>query len=329
MPLPPVRTSRSTPRRAPALAALAAAALLLSAAPAHAQSDAGLPVVVQEPAVAPSDTPTLSAAPVPSTDNEPTEILPEVAPAPRPARHRTEAVAPAPPTHGPAPRESRRDRRAPPGDEPERLALHGMPGAYYYHPTAGGRQRVLVYLHARNADPRESCRRWHQSTPRFGWLLCPIGPVDRGNGRREWRNNAEYAHRESIAALEELYRLFPRRVRRHDNVIMGFSEGAYTAMNVGLMEPLTFPRWFIIAANDGYIDGEAERIARAQGSLQRIYLLTGATDGIVERTHRAHEMLRRAFGRRRVRIEILQGAGHELPPSFLRTTRNILYWVTQ
>jgi predicted esterase len=222
------------------------------------------------------------------------------------------------------------DREAPlVGPPPERLTLPGMPGAWFYRPSRSGRQRVLVYLHARNANPRESCQRWHESTPRFGWLLCPIGPVDRGGGRREWRNNADYARRESIASLEALLARFPRRVRRHDNVIMGFSEGAFAAMNVGLAEPETFTRWLILAANDGYIDGEEERITRAASTVQRVYLLTGEHDGIVDRTRRAHDVLRRAFGRRRIRMRILSAAGHELPPDFRRTTRPILLWVTQ
>lgn len=222
-----------------------------------------------------------------------------------------------------------RDRRSGRERGPERLQLPGMPGAWFYRPAGGGRQRVLVYLHPRNGNPREGCERFHEVAPPFGWLLCPIGPVDRGNGRREWNNNAQFARRETIAALEALYQRFPRRVRRHDNVIMGFSEGAYAAMNVGLMEPLTFPRWFIVAANDGYIDGEDERIARAASSVRRVYLLTGAGDQIVDRTRRAHQLLTRAWGRRRVRMRILEGAGHELPPEFRRVTRSILLWVTQ
>lgn len=214
-------------------------------------------------------------------------------------------------------------------DEPEWLRLPGMAGAWFYRPAAGGRQRVLVYLHPRNGDPREGCRRWHETTPRFGWLVCPVGPVDRGHGRREWNNNAEYARRESIAAIEALRARWPRWVRRHDNVIMGFSEGAFAAMNVGLMEPLTFPRWFILAAHDGYIDGEGERIARAAGIVRRIYLVTGEHDSVVDRTRRAYEILRRAFGRRRVRMRILDGVSHELPPDFRRVTRSVLLWLTQ
>ncbi|MBL8681308.1 MAG: hypothetical protein JNK05_19170 [Myxococcales bacterium] len=216
-----------------------------------------------------------------------------------------------------------------PGD-PERLDLPGMAGAYFYRPSAGGRQRVLVYLHARGANPKEGCRRWHESTPRFGWLVCPIGhhPHERGGATRQWRNDAGYARRESIAAIERLGALFPRRVQRHDNVVMGFSEGAYVGMNVGLQEPQTFPRWLIIAPNDGYIDGEAERVRRLAQSSARVYLITGRHDEIYREALLAEQRLVRALGRRRVKHRIMDHAGHELPPEFVPVTRRALLWLT-
>jgi predicted esterase len=214
--------------------------------------------------------------------------------------------------------------------DPERLDLPGMAGAYFYRPSARGRQRVLVYLHARGANPRESCRKWHESTPRFGWLLCPIGPHthERGGATRQWRNDAGYARRESIAGIERLTELFRGRVRRHDNVVMGFSEGAYVGMNVGLQEPTTFPRWLIIAPNDGYIDGEAARIRRLAESSSRVYLITGRHDEIYPDAVRAETRLVRALGRRRVKHRIMDRAGHELPPEFVPVTRRALLWLT-
>jgi predicted esterase len=132
-----------------------------------------------------------------------------------------------------------------------------------------------------------------------------------------------------MAAVAALHARFPRRTRLHDNVILGFSEGAFVAMNIGLLEPLTFPRWFIIAAHDGYMDGERSAIPRIAGSVQRVYLLTGTHDEIVQRTRRANEQLTRAWGARRVRMRILERAGHELPPDFRAETRRALLWVTQ
>ncbi len=149
----------------------------------------------------------------------------------------------------------------------------------------------------------------------------------RGDGHRVWNNNATLAHQFTMTALGALSRRFPRRVRQNDNVVMGFSEGAFVAMQTGLMEPVVFPRWLIFAAHDGYVGMNTDLYPAARRSLRRVYLLTGAGDGIVERTRRAAALMRRErLGR--VELRILDDAGHQLPPNFVSEVRRALAWVT-
>jgi predicted esterase len=187
---------------------------------------------------------------------------------------------------------------------------------------------VFVYLHGRGSNVREHCRQLHEVVQHYGWLLCPIGPVDRGGDRREWNNNRDYAARATLASIDALVALHPRRARRHDNVMIGFSEGSYVGMNTALMNPRTFPRWLIIAADDRYIDSERERIERAAQSVQRAYLLTGVDDVTLPHSRRAHALLERAFGRRRERFRVQPGMGHQLPGDG-HLVRNILDWLTR
>lgn len=218
-------------------------------------------------------------------------------------------------------------RRRAPGD-PEVLELDGMPDAWFYRSRARGRSRIFVYLHSRGADPREACRRFSDVVSRFGWLVCPVGPGHRGGGRYVWNNNATLARRYSVAAMDALGRRFARRVRWTDNVIMGFSEGAFVAMQTGLFEPTRFSRWVIFAAHDGYIDMNRELYPAARRSLRKVYLITGAHDAIVEHTRRANTLMRRErLGR--VEMRILPGAAHELPPQFDAEVRRALRFVTR
>lgn len=220
-----------------------------------------------------------------------------------------------------------RGRRRRPG-EPDVLELQGMPDAWFYRSRVRGRSRVFIYLHSRGADPREACQRFSDIVTRFGWLICPVGPGSRGSGRHVWNNNAALARRYSVAALTELGRRFGRRIRWTDNVIMGFSEGAFVAMQTGLMEPSRFSRWVIFAAHDGYIDMNRELYPDARRSLRKIYLLTGAHDAIVEHTRRANALMRRErLGR--VEMRILPNAAHELPPQFDAELRRALRYVTR
>jgi hypothetical protein len=58
-----------------------------------------------------------------------------------------------------------------------------------------------------------------------------------------------------------------------------------------------------------------------------VYLLTGAGDGIVERSRRAAALMRRErLGR--IELRILAAAGHQLPPDFVPEVRRALGWVT-
>ncbi len=211
---------------------------------------------------------------------------------------------------------------------PEVLELPGIPDAWFYRPSVGGARRVFVYLHSRGANPREACQRFATVVPRFGWLVCPVGPGHRGGGRYVWNNNATLARRYAVAAVDALRAKFPRRVRRNDNVVMGFSEGAFVAMQAGLMEPVMFPRWVIFAAHDGYIGMNTELFTTARRALRRAYLITGASDTVVERSRRAAEIMRRQrLGR--VELRVLPRAAHELPPTFAPTVRRALAWVTR
>lgn len=218
-------------------------------------------------------------------------------------------------------------RRRAPGD-PEVLELEGMPDQYFYRARTRGRARVFVYLHSRGANPREACKRFSNVVTRYGWLLCPVGPGDRGGGRRVWNNNATLARRYAVAGVEALARRFNRRVRWNDHVIMGFSEGAFVAMQTGLAEPGRFPRWVIFAAHDGYIDMNRELYPAARRALRKVYLITGAGDEIVQHTRRADALMRRErLGR--VQMRILPGAAHELPPAFDAEVRRALQYVTR
>ena len=211
--------------------------------------------------------------------------------------------------------------------EPEVLELAGMPDAWFYRPRGGGMRRVFVYLHPRGADPKEACQRFSAVVPQYGWLVCPVGPGHRGNGRYVWNNNALLARRYAVASVAALRARFPRRVRATDNVVMGFSEGAFVAMQTGLMEPTIFPRWVIFSAHDGYIGMNTELYPAARQALRRIYLITGAHDEIVEHSRRAEALMRRQrLGT--VQLRILPRANHELPPEFVPEVRRALAFVT-
>ena len=189
----------------------------------------------------------------------------------------------------------------------------GAAPAYYFEPSGPGRHSmrpILVYLHARGGHPKDDCQRWAPVARRLGWLVCPTGPAAYGDGRA-WDNNWPAAHSATMSAIQVLRKKYGRRVQLYGNTLIGFSEGAYAAMNVGVREPHVFNRWLILAATDHYWGGPGiEALQTAKERVRRVFLITGQHDGVIDGTHQVEEWLGRAGVDTRV---VTPGdMGHEL-----------------
>jgi predicted esterase len=186
--------------------------------------------------------------------------------------------------------------RLPGGGQKFDLPGYSQP-AFVYEPVGPGRlamKPVIVYLHGRGGQPQEDCKRWARIARRYGWLVCPSGPAAHGSGRA-WDNNWLSAHTATMAAITALRNRYGRRVQLYGNTLVGFSEGAYAAMNVGVREPRTFNRWLILAANSTYWGGPGlDALSTAKERVRRVYLITGEHDAIVEGTREVDAWLRRA-----------------------------------
>ncbi len=169
------------------------------------------------------------------------------------------------------------------------LSVPGAGPVYYYEPLGAGRKSmrpILVYLHGRGNDPEADCRHWAPVARRFGWLICPSGPVAHNSGRA-WNNSWPSGQHAVMGSIHALREKFGRRVQLFGNTLIGFSEGAFVAMNVGVREPHTFNRWLILGADTSYWGGSGlEALKDAQNRVRRVVLITGARDQVVEDTRK-------------------------------------------
>lgn len=194
------------------------------------------------------------------------------------------------------------------------LPVAGSAPAYYFEPTGPGRaalRPVIVYLHGRGGNPAADCQRWSPIVRRLGWLLCPSGPEDRGGGARGW-NNTWYSGQPIVErALGALRQRYGRRVQLQGNTLIGFSEGAYVAMNLGVRAPRVFNRWLILAADADYWGGAGVlALKENRKSIKRVYLVTGEQDGVFESTQQVRAWLERE--RIATRVSLPHDLGHEL-----------------
>lgn len=164
------------------------------------------------------------------------------------------------------------------------LEVRGAGPVYFYTPTGSGRftmRPVLVYLHGRGGNPMRDCHRWASVARRFGWLVCPSGPVAY-NGGRAWNNSWPAGQHAVMGAIKALREEYGRRVQLFGNTLIGFSEGAYVAMNVGVREPRTFNRWLILGADTSYWGGDGMLALKdARQRVRRVVLITGEQDQVV------------------------------------------------
>ena len=115
-----------------------------------------------------------------------------------------------------------------------------------------------------------------------------------------------------MAAINALRDKYGRRVQLWGNTLIGFSEGAYAAMNVGVREPRTFNRWLILAANSKYWGGPGlEALGSAKDRVRRVFLITGEHDGVIEGTHQVESWLQKAGVP--TKVVTPSNMGHETP----------------
>jgi predicted esterase len=326
------------------LALTATTAVRARAAPAEEVAPAlgaAVPVAVVPVAAAPVAAAAVAAAPPAGVDGHadvgaagvgaPAALpLPRPAGAARPGAARVHGgrVAQVAGAHAVVPAAAAVPAHRPGPNEPVALEVPNAPEAFYIRPRSRGPKPIIMYLHGRGGNAQEDCRKWAAVAAPFGWVVCPQGPEDRGGGARAWANSPDAAKAIIDATVTALRAKFHGQVQASGNVLIGFSEGAFVAQQVGMKDPGRWSRWLILAASDRYWSGDvAAQLAGIRGRMRRVYLLTGESDGVVEQTKATGELLKHAHIP--VRVQVVAQMGHEVPADRMTTNyRRPLQWLT-
>lgn len=210
--------------------------------------------------------------------------------------------------------------------DPLRLQVPGQADAFYYRAHGKGLKPVIMYLHGRGAHPELECRKWARVASAYGWVVCPSGPEDRGGGARGWSNSVGGGKTTTDAVLQALRAKYKGRVQLKNNLLIGFSEGAFIAMQLGLHDPSTWSRWLILAANDQYWWNDAGALLDDdRKKLRKVYLLTGENDEVAPNTKRVDLML--ASHKITHKTRIMPGMTHEVPGDRMGIYRRPLAWL--
>jgi len=212
--------------------------------------------------------------------------------------------------------------------EAARLEVANGPEAFYFKPRTKGTKPILMYLHGRGGNPQEDCRKWARVGTQFGWVVCPSGPGKSESGGRSWSNGAPEAQKVILATIDALRAKYKGRVQKRGNILIGFSEGAFIAMQVGLQDQATWNKWLILGASDAYWPYDVTAaLDRDKRKVRRVYLLTGENDGVAQNTVKVGETLKK--NKVSVKVKLVAGMGHEVPSDrMISTYRRPLAWLT-
>jgi predicted esterase len=124
------------------------------------------------------------------------------------------------------------------------------------------------------AGPEESCWVFERAATPFGFLVCPRGNAPNGDGRM-WVGNYASVAPSVRAALRGAEALEPAKLDRSGGgTLIGYSNGAYFAVEVALFEP---GKWTGLVLLSMRLELDVTRL-RAAG-VRRIVLAAGDRDG--------------------------------------------------
>ena len=148
------------------------------------------------------------------------------------------------------------------------------------------RALTVVYLHGIHGLPANGCPWLRDGASELGWLVCPEANERLSNGTFSWGGTVA-SQREVVARAERA-----AQAQGADpsaaNVLVGFSQGAYVALDLVHAHLGRYRGLVLIGA-----DVTPSRKLLQEGGIARIVLAAGDLDGASAPMKRAAEQLRR------------------------------------
>jgi predicted esterase len=134
---------------------------------------------------------------------------------------------------------------------------------------------VIVMLHGMCDTPENECNSFHPAATSEGFLVCPRANGACGNGGAIWRGSPESKRAlidDSLAALATEFG--PSAMVDHDATLVGFSQGAYLAVDMVKRAKGPWSSLILIGAS---VDIDAKSLRDA--GIRRVLFASGDYDG--------------------------------------------------
>ncbi len=176
---------------------------------------------------------------------------------------------------------------------------------------------TVVYLHGIHGRPENGCPWLREGASEVGWLVCPAANSRLPNDTFSWGGTLAEQH--AVVARAEHAAKAQGASADGANVIVGFSQGAYLAIDLVRARLGHYRGLVLIAA-----DVEPSRAMLGAAGVDRIVLAAGDLDGSSAPLRRTAERLRREG--MDVRFVSLGRIGHSYETTEKESLRDAIVW---
>jgi len=194
-----------------------------------------------------------------------------------------------------------------------------QPGVVIFPARGAGPHPLTVLLHGMCGDPARSCSHFADEVTRTSTLICPRASQRCDSGGSSWPASGvpEAVERAATRAIAELPDTIDDSQGR---TLIGYSMGAFRALQIAQASSGKYPRVMLIGANISL-----NQSLLTQNGVQRLLLCAGNWDMTHDHMQREAERLRRAG--LSARFLDLGPVGHFFTPSFANYLPGALSWL--
>jgi predicted esterase len=197
-------------------------------------------------------------------------------------------------------------------------ATSDLPGVVIFPARAPGARPITVLLHGMCGDAARACSHFAEQVTQTSNLVCPRASARCTGGGASWPDQGVADAVE--AAITRAKSTLLEVDESHGRTLIGYSMGAYRAVNIAQGSPGKYPRVMLIGAN---VSLDRARLTR--NGTERVLLCAGSWDMMHDPMRREAERVRRAG--LQARFMDLGPVGHAFTPSFAEYLPQALSWL--
>jgi predicted esterase len=195
------------------------------------------------------------------------------------------------------------------------------PGVVVYPAQTPGAHRVTVLLHGMCGEPQNACSHFAQQVTADEHLVCPRASRRCDGGGSTWPQSG-FEQKIEQAVQRAMALLGDKVERTHGRTLIGYSLGAYRALELAQHGAGKYPRVMLIGARIL----ANQKLLRANG-VERLLLSAGAWDMMHDPMRRETERLVRSGFT--TRFLGLGPVGHAFTPSLQEYLPEALRWLKE